>query len=52
ARLAAAAAERVAEILAEERAAEPGRAFDPAASAAAFRELAAGYRLDGMRLGL
>jgi glycerol-3-phosphate dehydrogenase len=48
AELAAGAAERVAEILAEERAAELSPGFDPAASAAGFRELAAGYRLDGM----
>ena len=43
---AAAAADRVAEILAEERAGDPGDAVDPAAAAAAFRRLAAGYRLD------
>ncbi len=43
---AARVADTVAAIVAEERASEPGPPFDPAASAADFRHLAAGYRLD------
>jgi len=42
---AAAAADEVAAIVAEELAAEPAACFDPAASAAALRELAAAYRV-------
>jgi len=38
-------ADDVAAIMAEELAAEPTAGFDPVASAAAFRELARGYRL-------
>lgn len=43
---AASVAETVGAIVAEERASEPGPPFDAAASAADFRQLAAGYRLD------